>query len=146
MTPESRVPHSCETCAFRPGSDAARESNNYIKARLCALGGLPFYCHEGTNWKDPHSHRVASHAELRARGIRVCAGWKAEVGRLADAGHFRKGRLFKRALAFVGLESLIIFLSKESDPEDKAEALASLKRTFGQLTRAGRAALKKKGA
>lgn len=146
MTPEGRVPKQCETCAFRPGSEAARESNNYIKSRLCALGGVPFYCHEGTDWKDPASHVVKNYAELRARGIRVCAGWKAETGRLARAGHFVKGRLFKRAFAIIGLESLIIYLSKETDAEDKAEALANLKRCFGSLTRSGRSALKKKGA
>jgi hypothetical protein len=145
VTPEGRVPRQCETCAFRPGSDAAREANNYIKARLCALGGVPFYCHEGTDWKDPASHVVKDYAELRGRGLRVCAGWKEETGRLARAGHFLKGRMFKRAFAIVGLESLILYLSKESDPEDKADALANLKRCFKRLTDSAHALKSKKG-
>jgi hypothetical protein len=86
LKPEARVPRQCESCAFRLGSDAARESNNFIKSRLCALGGVPFYCHEGTDWKDPDSHVVKNYAELRERGPRVCAGWKAETGRVARAG------------------------------------------------------------
>lgn len=36
----------CQTCAFRPGTEANTDAITGIKAKLCAENAEPFYCHE----------------------------------------------------------------------------------------------------
>ncbi len=36
----------CETCAFRPGTQANNHPSTLLKARLCAMTGEYFLCHE----------------------------------------------------------------------------------------------------
>lgn len=134
----SRVPRECEGCAFKPGAAANLEPNNFLKGQLCALGGLPFYCHDGQDWQDPESHTVATRREIRARGIRICAGWKSSVARLAREGHFRDGRVLKQCFAVAGLEALHGFLHAGEDVEFKAESLDQLKRILTGLTKSAR--------
>lgn len=144
----SREPRQCEGCAFKPGAAANREPHNFLKCQLAALGGFPFYCHEGQDWHSPESHAVANRSEIRARGIRICAGWKEATGKLAREGHFRDGRLLKRCFAIAGLEALSDFLHAGDDAEFKAESLATLKRVLTSLNRSARRsrALTLKGA
>lgn len=134
----SREPRECEGCAFKSGAAANREPNNFLKAQLCALGALPFYCHDGQDWRDPESHSVATRREIRGRGIRICFGWKTAVGKLAREGHFREGRILKQCFAVAGLEALHGFLHAGDDAEFKAESLDRLKKILTSLNRSAR--------
>lgn len=134
----SREPRQCVGCAFLPGAAANREPHNFLKCQLAALGGFPFYCHDGQDWRDPESHRTATRSEIRRRGIRICAGWKEAVAKLAREGHFNEGRLLKRCFAIAGLEALDGFIHAGDDAEFKAESLATLKRVLTSLNRSAR--------
>ena len=56
----------CATCAYRPGTEASRDETTLLTARLCAIAGEPFFCHE----------EQVSHGEERQE---VCAGFLAAV-------------------------------------------------------------------
>src|SRR5688572_13119984 len=88
----------CEGCALTEGAAANCEAHNSLKVQLCVLGGIPFFCHDNIDWRNPEMHR-ATREQLRARGLRVCAGWKREVGDLAKSGYYKRARLIIRGFA-----------------------------------------------
>jgi hypothetical protein len=82
----------CSTCAFRAGAGANKEVYNRLRAMVAALGAVPFTCHHAPdgrelNWKAGPIEYVNSLSGRR--DIRVCAGWKSEVRKLARRGRFR---------------------------------------------------------
>src|SRR5687768_13908566 len=99
----------CEGCAFTEGSEANREPYNALKAQLCILGGLPFYCHHDMDWRNPDAHKKKSRQAVRQ--MEICAGWKREVAALARAGYFKANRLIKRAYGELGLCAVETFAS-----------------------------------
>jgi hypothetical protein len=121
----------CKSCAFKKGTEANKEPHNNLKAQLCSLGAVPFYCHESIDWRDPDSHRMRTHGELRelrrAGKFQMCGGWQREVNRLARLGFFGTAfhRMVKRAYAMTGLEALAIFVASD-DAEDKRDARRQL--------------------
>lgn len=44
--PEIKMAERCATCAFRPGTPANLSYITQTKAKLCAMIGEPFLCHE----------------------------------------------------------------------------------------------------
>lgn len=45
-----QCPGQCSGCALLPGAKANGEVDNNLTGMLCALGGIPFYCHEKMGW------------------------------------------------------------------------------------------------
>lgn len=43
-------PGQCGGCALKPGGKANLEANNHLVAIFCAIGGVPFHCHEQLGW------------------------------------------------------------------------------------------------
>jgi hypothetical protein len=102
----------CDGCVFTNGTAANLEPYNALKAVLCSLGGVPFYCHHNVKWRQPEAHRKRSRSEIRK--MDVCAGWKREISELAATGYFKSHRLIKRAHAELGLGALETFAGKLS--------------------------------
>jgi hypothetical protein len=82
---------SCDTCAFHPGSITHdKEPYNALRGMLCALGAIPFYCHDGLDWRN-HQAMVQSEPRVRRWLVREfgihgptlhhCEGWKEAVRR-----------------------------------------------------------------
>lgn len=111
----------CEGCALTKGAAANREPDNNLKAQLCVLGALPFYCHAGFDWKDPAAH-TASRRDARLRGIKICAGWKREVGSLAKTGYYKDRAPLKKEFAAIGITNLAAFLEAERGSQEKKDA------------------------
>lgn len=126
------APAPCSGCALTCGAQANIEPHNQITAKLCVLGGSPFWCHEGKDWKDPANHGHMSKERFRALGLKICGGWVREVQRLAAAGYFKECRMWKAACAQLGIESLELYRA-ESDPAEKAELLEVFKSYWLEL-------------
>lgn len=88
----------CDSCAFHPGAAAHNELYNRLRGEICAITGVPFWCHHGKDGTDyTNSSKFVSRSEIRARGMRVCEGWKAEVRKHVAAGSDRwHRRLIRR--------------------------------------------------
>lgn len=116
----------CNECALLPGGEANCEPENNLKAALCALGGIPFWCHHGLDWQNPENHKAANRAEARAKvqelGMRICGGWAAEVARLKSVGYFNHIPEAKKAFAQVGIQALNEIPDLEPGPK-REEAL-----------------------
>lgn len=123
----------CESCAFTEGSAANLEPKNNIKAQVCVMAGLPFYCHHGQDWQAPDASRRRSAAEMRAEGFETCAGWKREVCGLAAEGYFKKRRTMKKIFGELALGALEIWTSKDVDDEDKEDARGQFEKIFFKL-------------
>lgn len=129
----------CESCAFRrnTGNGAASEVNNRLKGEICALSGVPFSCHHAPdgrelNWR---GSSVDFFKSLTGRGdLRVCAGWKQAVRRLAARGYFKTNRIIRRGIGEYALDQLSTFLSS-GDPVDKEEAHLELGRSLKMLVK-----------
>lgn len=55
----------CDTCAFRPGTQANRSALTVLKARLCAQAGQPFHCHENAVFVTPSGKEIKTHDRNR---------------------------------------------------------------------------------
>ena len=79
--PELSPQTPCDTCAFGKAGGAT-EPHNRLKGQICALGGLPFFCHHAPDGRelDWHGDSADYFRSLRnKKDRRVCAGWKREV-------------------------------------------------------------------
>jgi hypothetical protein len=120
----------CGSCAFRDGSVTRHEPYNAIRAQICALGGVPFYCHRDMDGP------VGD--EFRGRlppGIpyTVCEGWKSEVRRRAKLSWWRESLRMRRTIARIALLHFEGFI--DSDPKRKKHHLAVFKRALHLLTK-----------
>jgi hypothetical protein len=88
-----------------------------MKAQLCLLGGVPFYCHEGTNWKDPQVH--LPRARIDVQGMKVCESWKRQISALAKRGYFKNRGAVKRNYAQLGLGALAMVTVGATEVERK---------------------------
>lgn len=112
----------CEGCAFTPGAEANREPQNNLRAQLCLLGGIPFYCHhddEGNLRDLSDIHPSQRRAEIQAGRLRICAGWRREVAAASAAGYYRTNRDAKRAYAVFGLGALARYLTAKGRREKR---------------------------
>lgn len=114
----------CSGCALTVGAAANREPSNVLKAELCVLGGMPFLCHDGQDWKDPASHQQTRREAIR-KGYRVCAGWARRAKEHGQAGYYRSDIDEKRRIAGEGMQ-LLDALSHE-EGEEKEETLEELR-------------------
>jgi|ERR1700732_1421592 len=117
----------CDTCAFRAGSDTRREPYNAMKATLCELGGVPFYCHLDRAGVDFH----ASEDKPPASQLRICEGWKKAMRVVAQNPVWRKNRSLRKAFAEIGIGALERLVDND-DPEDRARHM----KTVGMAVRA----------
>lgn len=117
---------SCHGCAFSPGAAANKEPNNLLKGILCAMGAVPFYCHESlVNWRETSAQTVQDLKAAVKPGerLQVCAGWRAEVAKLHQVGWFKgeEGQL-RRELARTGVGALTRWLEPPVDSPERDKA------------------------
>ncbi len=135
-TPKS---NACDSCAFREGSETFdREPYNRFRGQICALSGVPFFCHHGLNWHKPIAIRkgIATDVDGNRQRLKVCQGWRAQGVKDVPAGpkHAVK-RMIRRALGQDCLDTLECAIS-ESDPAEHAELWAHLRAQFKKLLKA----------
>lgn len=119
---------SCEGCAFTAGAQANLEPYNSLKAIICALGFLPFYCHHTRDGRDITDRpKTMSRAEMKQQQLVICAGWAAKTKRLRTAGHY-VGRIktlqYVAAYAVEQLDAMLDY--KTNDEEGRAQAKINL--------------------
>ncbi len=120
----------CEGCAFSEGAAANQEPYNALRAQVCALGGIPFYCHHDMDWLGS-GKRTFTREE--ARQLKMCGGWQREVNRLAKSGYFKRASHFiMRGLAMAALDSIEIFVST-TDRDDKEHERKVIDRALARL-------------
>ncbi len=110
----------CEGCAFRPGAQPGNQQPyNELRGEICALGGIPFYCHTGFDWQrlGRAEERPPTGAELRASG--TCAGWRARVRELNTTGHYRKGGKVRRWIALYAYQLVDQFVHAKPGHEKR---------------------------
>lgn len=59
------MPDPCETCAFREDCETFDEPLNRLKSMICAMSGLPFYCHKGYDWRNTRIAGMTNDDEKR---------------------------------------------------------------------------------
>jgi hypothetical protein len=74
----------CDTCAYRPGAEANTEAYNRFRSLICALTGVPFYCHHNFDWKTQRSRMTRP--EFRKLRPTLCEGWRREVKKHVKPG------------------------------------------------------------
>lgn len=114
----------CGTCAFREASDTRGEPYNVMKATLCQLGGVPFYCHYSKDGEDFH----ASKSKPPVEQLQVCEGWKAAMREIKDDPRFNRSLRIRKAFAELGLGAL----EQLVDCDDEAKRKHALK-VIGQV-------------
>ena len=123
----------CGTCAYTCGSAANREPHNNLKAQICVLGGIPFYCHKGSDkWKDPKNHGIISKVRFKELNLPICQGWVRRVRALAKVGYYKKNPTTRKIIAQIAAESLEIFVSSK-DRKEKRQALRTLGKMLNKL-------------
>lgn len=130
--------HPCEGCAYTRGAAANTEPQNNIKAQLCLLGGIAFWCHHAVDGSIQDLSDVKSPMKLRegvqSGRITICQGWRRETRRLAETGWFSRGLRLKRVIAKLGIGALQIFISTD-DKERKEEAAKTCEASILWLNR-----------
>lgn len=132
----------CDTCAFREGSTTHdAEPYNRLRSEICALTGVPFFCHHGLNWRKPMIIRrgMAADVDGNIRRLQICAGWKARMNgsqlpRDSDnLSHL--GRIVRRSKGLAALDLLEEACDSENDASDKAGLWERLRRVVKSLRR-----------
>jgi hypothetical protein len=123
----------CEGCALSPGAAANKEMYNHLKSMICLLGPLPFMCHNGQDWQDPASHRLAPREVFR-QGWRICERWRREVAKLTATGYYENARVTK-PFATAALRELDNSLSEDLGEEERTQALQALAEFLATLYR-----------
>lgn len=137
----SQCGRPCDGCALTPGSKAALEVAPALKAMICVLGGIPFWCnhHDGVDRSAPaYLPRREFHQMIDAGEVRICEGWRRDVRARAAAGELSAMR---RALAQAALELLDAFVLEHDGSPEKEELRSELERLLTSLTRAAPARL-----
>lgn len=118
------MPNPCDGCAYADGAAANLEPDNRLKALVCALTGVPFWCHHGMNWQTTPKH--LSRAEFQALNLHICEGWRREVSKRIKPGLAgKRRRLIRRWKGEAALMLIDEFIALEPGPE-KDEALERL--------------------
>lgn len=123
--------NQCDTCAFKKGAAANREPYNLLRSTVCALSGVPFFCHEGFDWRNfrqglpPREHR------------KVCAGWQQNVRQLAAKGRFANEdrRRTLHVLGGLALEEIELGYGSDKTERDKMPHRTKLRRILTFLMR-----------
>jgi hypothetical protein len=128
---------ACDTCALGEGKGAACEPYNALRAQICVLGGIPFACHAGFNWRGGKVEWFKVPRNQR----KMCGGWQREVRALSLKGYFDEYRSIRRAVAEVALDSIeeMIQCSAEDDESGNTEAKRKIERCLRILTQRDKA-------
>lgn len=115
----------CDTCAFRRGSETHdHEPHNLLKGTICALAGIPFFCHHGFDYATAHisviNRRFATVNVSDVREIRVCEGWKRRIQRLKAQGYFAVDSETRKAQQQIGQHALSL-MNAFIDEKDEAK-------------------------
>jgi len=127
----------CAGCAFTEGSEANLGPHNNLRAQLCLLGAIPFYCHHGREGelRDLRDIRPEDRRrEIQAGRLVSCRGWKREVSVLSATGYYGRALDLKRAFAQLGIGALLTFTSTE-DAARKRKAAKTLRDVIIALNR-----------
>jgi hypothetical protein len=133
-TPKTRSPLpggrniGCDTCAFRAASVTRQEPYNAMKATLCDLGGVPFYCHHDKDGNDFH----AATDKPPMSQLRICQGWAAQMRERAADPAWRKDRSLRKAFAQMALGALELLVDNDSK-EDRARHLRTIRTAIEML-------------
>lgn len=87
---DSPVGSACDTCAFRPGPGAHEEPYNRLRSNICAMSGVPFFCHEGIDWRGQDAMSRLP-GLLHSGDAHICAGWKERVSLAIPRGREHAG-------------------------------------------------------
>lgn len=122
----------CETCAFRPGTEANGSVLTRLKARLCAEAGEPFYCHEPIEDLTREGMIFsAAYVTLQEAGeLQLCGGYVRLVDSLQRAGFYERDEEWRRRTRR-GLLSLIERAEQDPTFEVTQEAFAAAMREEG---------------
>lgn len=114
----------CSSCAFREGCETFTDPYNRLRSMVASLGAVPFFCHKG---KLPNFRRL-------------CAGWKAEVAKLAAQGHFRdpQVRHLRKIAAQHALTQIEVFTDKDKTQDEKDAAHREISWMLELLTDRGK--------
>ncbi|HEV7674353.1 MAG TPA: hypothetical protein VGQ12_07475 [Candidatus Angelobacter sp.] len=127
----------CDTCAFRNGAEANSEPYNRLRALVCAVSGIPFYCHHGFDWQTTdisliNRRFVPVGGELTCR-MHACAGWKREVARFKANGQIPSDPAVRSVQRQFGEYALCLIKAAIDAPEDSAEKEAHWKELRGVM-------------
>lgn len=127
----------CDTCAFRKDAEAYTEPYNRLRALVCAVSGIPFYCHHGFDWRTTDLVQVNRRfvpvgGELTGR-VQACAGWKREVARLKASGQISPKPDVRKVQRIFGEYALHLIKAAIDAPEDSAEKAAHWKELRGVM-------------
>lgn len=119
----------CGSCAFRKSSPTRAEPYNAIRALLCELGGVPFYCHYDKSGRDFH-HTPDDKPVLVQ--LRVCEGWKAAVRKRAANPEWREDRSLRKTVAGVALGA-VERLAQPYEPHEREQLLKTIADSIAAL-------------
>ncbi len=131
-----RMKEACESCAFREGSETFdRQPYNRFRGHICALSGMPLYCHHGFNWRKPIADKLGLSVDTdgNAQRIQICQGWRSEV--VKQISTKTPNRIIRRGLGQYCLE-LLESAVRETGPEEKAELWEEMRSAFKMLLKA----------
>lgn len=122
----------CDECAFSK-QGAGLEPYNALRAKVCALGPLPFGCHHGLDWQSSKLWTFTEQREnLRRSGM--CEGWRREVRELNAKGWFKTPyQVIRQAIAKQALQLIEIFV-REENPVEKRKQRRLLSKMLRFLT------------
>lgn len=122
---------ACKTCALG-NTGAACEPYNALRAQICVLGGIPFACHEGFNWRGG----AAEWFKIPRNQRKMCGGWQREVRGLSLKGYYDEYREIRRAIAECALDAIEQFVacSNDGDEPGRDEARNRIERCLRILT------------
>lgn len=115
----------CETCALG-ASGAACEPYNALRAQICVLGGIPFVCHAGFNWRGGKVEWFKIPRNQR----KMCGGWQREVRALSLQGYYDEYRSIRRAVAECALDAIeeLVVCGNEGDDQERLDARRRIER------------------
>jgi hypothetical protein len=127
------MPDPCETCAFREDCETFGEPLNRLKSMICAMSGLPFYCHKGHDWRNTHiANMTNSEVKEFRSSAQICEGWRRAIRERVESGAFTAAPI-RRYFGREAIRLIDKFLSVE-EPE-KSEALGELEKVIELLAR-----------
>lgn len=112
----------CHSCAFRAGSETRSDSLTVLKGEVCALGGVPFFCHIDKHGFDFHDGDHTPGREF----LVICEGFRARVREAAKDPRWHKNRRIRRAMAQHVIDSMNQLDTAGQDPEIRRELIRQI--------------------
>lgn len=112
----------CADCAFKEGGAANKEVYNRLRGTVCALGGVPFFCHHDIDWESQHSWTAAQKKKM-CRRSGICAGWTVRVNDLRQKGYYDQFRVIRHAVAEQCLLAIDLMIDAKGKTKRKMSRL-----------------------